>query len=201
MSKGIIYIMTTAVSGLIKIGKSQTKQWPERMRFLENNGYYNVSGLKRQFAIEVDDYDEKERLIHEVFSKHRVADSELFALDLELVNQLLLAFDGTIIYPEHANKEESFDDVSRTRKAGRLFSFYRKGIVDGSIITFRYDKNITAKVVGEREVEYYGNIYKLSPLTHDIMEQLGKLNESGAYQGAQYWDYNGIRLAHIKDIA
>lgn len=201
MSKGIIYIMTTAVSGLIKIGKSQTKQWPERMRFLENNGYYNVSGLKRQFAIEVDDYDEKERLIHEVFSKHRVADSELFALDLELVNQLLLAFDGTIIYPEHANKEKSFDDVSRTRKAGRLFSFYRKGIVDGSIITFRYDKNITAKVVGEREVEYYGNIYKLSPLTHDIMEQLGKLNESGAYQGAQYWDYNGIRLAHIKDIA
>ena len=55
MSKGIIYVMTTAVSGLIKIGKTQTKQYPERMRFLEANGYYNVVGLKRLFAIEVAD--------------------------------------------------------------------------------------------------------------------------------------------------
>lgn len=201
MSKGVLYIMTTAVSGLIKIGKTQTKQYQERMRFLENNGYYNVSGLKRQFAIEVDDYDEKESLIHEVFAKHRVADSELFALDIELVDQLLLAFDGRIIYPENTNKEKRFDDVSKTRRAGRMFSFYRKGISNGAIITFRFDENIKAKVVGEREVEYYGTVYKLSPLTHDIMDKLGLLNESGAYQGAQYWNYNGVRLAQIKDIS
>ena len=62
MSKGIIYVMTTAVSGLIKIGKTQTKQYSERMRFLEANGYYNVVGLKRLFAIEVADYSEKETL-------------------------------------------------------------------------------------------------------------------------------------------
>ena len=200
MAKGVIYIMTTAVSGLIKIGQTETKQYQERMRNLEGNGYYNVSGLKRNFAIEVEDYKEKERLIHEVFSKHRVADSELFALDVELVNQLLLAFDGRVIYPENTNKEKTFDDVAKTRRAVRLFSFYRKGINDGSIITFRYDSTITAKVVGEREVEYYGTIYKLSPLTHDIMERLGRLNESGAYQGAQYWDYEGVRLAQIKDV-
>jgi len=45
--KGIIYIMTTAVSGLIKIGQTGTASFQERMRFLEANGYYNVSGLKR----------------------------------------------------------------------------------------------------------------------------------------------------------
>lgn len=70
MAQGVIYIMTTAVSGLIKIGKTQTKQFPERMRYLENNGDYNVVGLKCAFAIEVDEYDSKEALLHEIFAKH-----------------------------------------------------------------------------------------------------------------------------------
>ena len=60
MDKGIIYLMTTAVSGLIKIGIAKTDRYRERMRFLEANGYYNVVSLKRFFAIEVDDYKEKE---------------------------------------------------------------------------------------------------------------------------------------------
>ena len=38
----IIYIMTTSVSGLIKIGKTWLNNYEERMRFLESNGYYNV---------------------------------------------------------------------------------------------------------------------------------------------------------------
>jgi len=54
MAKGIIYIMSTAVSGLVKIGKSGTSNYQERMRALEANGCYNVAGLKRFFAIELD---------------------------------------------------------------------------------------------------------------------------------------------------
>lgn len=42
MATGILYIMTTAVPDLIKIGITQEKQYPERMRYLEANGYYNV---------------------------------------------------------------------------------------------------------------------------------------------------------------
>ena len=67
--KGIIYIMTTAVSGLIKIGKTQANNFQERMRHLEANGYYNVAGLKKFFAIEVDNYEEKETLLQEIFNK------------------------------------------------------------------------------------------------------------------------------------
>ncbi len=47
MSKGVLYIMNTVVNGLIKIGTTETKQYNERMRALEYNGYYNVTGLKR----------------------------------------------------------------------------------------------------------------------------------------------------------
>lgn len=200
MEKGIIYIMTTAVSGLIKIGQSGTNNYVERMRFLEANGYYNVSGFRRFFAIELRDYKEKESLLHEIFNKHQVGDSELFALDYELVRQLLLSFDGVVIFPENANKEQEFDKVSEIRNESRLFSFYKKGLKNGDEIVFVKDKKINAKVCGEREVEYGGQTWKLSPLTYKIFEQRGELNESGAYHGATYFEYNGKRLKDLPNI-
>lgn len=198
--KGIIYIMTTAVYGLIKIGKTGSGNYQERMRTLEANGYYNVSGLKRFFAIELEDYDDKENLLKEIFNKHRVGESELFALDYDLVRQLLLSFEGDVIYPKNINKEEDFDEVSKAREQGARFSFYNKGIKNGDEIIFISDKEIKAKVVGEREVAYDGQVWKLAPLTYKIFEDKGDLNNSGAYQGAAYWSYNGKRLRELPDI-
>lgn len=199
MKKGIVYVMTTAVSGLIKIGQTETKNYKERMRHLETNGYYNVVGLKKAFAVEVNDYIEKEKLLKEIFSKHQVAQSELFALDIDLVKQLLLAFDGKVIYPEETQKDKEFEKISKIRTQGEKFSFYRKGLKNGDIITFATDESITAKVVGEREVEYENQIWKLSPLTHKIFEEKGQLSESGAYQGAYYFKYNNVRLTKLPD--
>lgn len=96
--KGIIYICTTSVEGLIKIGR--TDNFNSRMNILEQNGYWNVSGLKRFYAVRVDDYIEKEKLIHTIFSKSQVANSELFALDKNLAKEMLDAFEGEVIYPE-----------------------------------------------------------------------------------------------------
>ena len=197
---GIVYIMTTAVSGLIKIGKTGTKNFQERMRNLEANGYYNVVGLKRFFAIELEDYEDKENLLHEIFGKHQVGGSELFALEEELVKQLLLSFEGKVIYPKNVNKEKEFDTVSKTRKQGKLFSFYRKGLKNGDIITFIDDDNLIATVCGERDVEFEGQKYKLSPLTRKIYEQRGEVNNSGAYQGAAYFKYKGKKLKDLPDI-
>ena len=195
--KGIIYITTTAVSGLIKIGQTSTGNFQERMRNLEANGYSNVAGLKRFFAIELEDYTEKEALLHDIFNKHRVGESELFALDQELVRQLLLSFKGKIIYPENIDQEKEFDEVSNVRRQGRLFSFYKKGLKNGDEIVFKDDEKITAKIVGEREVEYDGQIWKLTPLAYKLYEQRGKLNASGA--GADYFKYKGKKLRDLPD--
>ena len=51
MAKGIIYVMTTVVPGLIKIGKTGTDNFENRMYQLERNGYFNVVGLKRKIAM------------------------------------------------------------------------------------------------------------------------------------------------------
>lgn len=71
---------------------------------------------------------------------------------------------------------------------------------NGDEIVFIKDKDIVAKVSGEREVEYQSQAWKLSPLTFKIFEQRGELNTSGAYQGAAYWQNRGKRLKDMPDI-
>jgi hypothetical protein len=115
------------------------------------------------------------------------------------VRQLLLSFDGKVIYPEKINKEKEFDEVATARKQGALFSFYRKGLQNGDEISFIADKTVVATVVGEREVEYGGQTWKLSPLTYKIYEDKGQLNSSGAYQGANYWQWSGKKLKDLPD--
>lgn len=109
MSKGILYIMSTAVDGLIKIGK--TTDFEKRMQLLESTGYHNVVGLKREFAIEVEDYDQKERILIDIFSSNQVGDSELFTIDLDRCKQLLLAFEGNPVFPKK-DKEEMFIEAT-----------------------------------------------------------------------------------------
>ncbi len=46
MARGILYVMTTVVDGLVKIGKTGIDNFESRMNTLENNGYRNVVGLK-----------------------------------------------------------------------------------------------------------------------------------------------------------
>ena len=116
MAKGIIYVMTTVVPGLIKIGKTGTDNFESRMYQLERNGYFNVVGLKRRFAIEVEDYDEKEKLLDEIFAKSNVQGSELFSLDPDLVVQLLSSFEGRQVYPETMTKEEVFISATEEHK-------------------------------------------------------------------------------------
>ena len=127
MAKGIIYLMTTVVSGLIKIGKTGNEQFENRMRFLESNGYANITGLKREFAIEVDEYDDKEKLIHDIFSKSRISNTELFALDIETAKSLLASLDGKQIYPKDKTKKEVFEESTEEIKLKTDAGFIPEG--------------------------------------------------------------------------
>lgn len=200
MNEGVVYIMTSVMEGLIKIGIADEKQYNERMRFLESNGYRQINGLKKYFAIKVSDYKAKERLLQDVFSLQRLGNTELFCLNPELAQRLLMAFEGKIIYPEVKDKEKEFAELDKTNEQNKLFRFSQKGIPEGSLITFIKDKNITAKVVGDRDVEYMGDIWKLSGLVRKLFEDRGEVSKSGAYQGAAYFEYNGKKLKDLPNI-
>ncbi|ASS40962.1 hypothetical protein AXF21_02970 [Eubacterium minutum ATCC 700079] len=148
MAKGIIYLMTTVVPGLIKIGKTGNDQFENRMRFLENNGYANITGLKRTFAIEVDGYDEKEKLIHDIFSKSRIVGTELFALDIEVAKSLLSSLDGKQIYPKDKSKKEVFKESTEEIKLKTEAGF----VPDGEYVLNRNIKGF-GKVNGKAIVK------------------------------------------------
>ena len=138
MAKGIIYIMTTAVPGLIKIGKTGSNNFEQRMYNLEHDGYRNVTALKRTFAIEVDDYDAKEALLHTIFEKSQVSDTELFALDINVAIQLLSSFEGKVVYPKTETKEEIFTGATENTH-GKLipngtYTFKRKKKSDNKTV-------------------------------------------------------------------
>ena len=189
MGKGIIYITTTSVTGLIKIGKTRSDMFQNRMTVLEQNGYWNVNGLKRYYAVEVDDYNEKEKLIHTIFSKSQVATSELFALDKELAKEVLQSFGGKQIYPVLNSTGEI--KPNHTHKATRL-TFAMLGISVGTQLTYTDDSNIKAKTVDNAStVEYQGKLYTLSGLASE-------LKGGGTYQGGCFFTYNGETLVHIR---
>lgn len=104
MAKGVVYVMSTIIPGLIKIGKTQ--DFEERMSKLESDGYKNCTGLKREFAIEVDDCDTTEKTIHMAFEAHQVGNTELYALNKDKVIKLLMGLNGKVVYPTTMTKRE-----------------------------------------------------------------------------------------------
>lgn len=124
MVKDIIYIMTTDVSFVIKIGKAQ--RYGALMRELGTDGYYNVAGFKRFFAIELEDYSDKEKLLHEIFSKHRIVSSELFALDMDLVKQLFLSFECKVIFRRKQTKQKILNKSQKSESRANCSVFIKR---------------------------------------------------------------------------
>ena len=81
-------------------------------------------------------------------------------------------------------------------KDGKRLSFQDLQLI-GLDISFIDDPSIRAHAIGDRDVEFEGKKWKLSPLTREIQTRRGKVTPSGAYQGAIYWEYDGIKLADI----
>ena len=196
MSKGIIYICTTSVEGLIKIGR--TDNFNARMNILEQNGYWNVSGLKRFYAVRVDDYIEKEKLIHTIFSKSQVANSELFALDKNLAKDMLDAFEGEIIYPEQPKKQTNVQVIDKKKKKSPT-KFNMVNIPVGSTLVFIKDYTKTVTTVDDiNKVNLNGEVMAIS----EAAARLRGKNSRGEYPstcGQAWFTYNGRLITELRD--
>lgn len=67
--------------------------------------------FKKEFAIEVENYEEKERLLDTIFEKSCVNRTELFAVDVEIVKQLMSSMDGKVVYPKDEDKRQIFEQA------------------------------------------------------------------------------------------
>ena len=59
MAKGIIYIMTTAVPGLIKIGKTGKENYKSNSCVWEDSYYFDFHGITKAFHPDLTDGDDK----------------------------------------------------------------------------------------------------------------------------------------------
>jgi len=185
---GIIYIMITAIDGVVKIGKTSTGNYRERMRNLTKNGYGNFNGLKEFFSIKLIDYEEKEKLLHEIFSKHRISDSEFFALDKELVKQLLLSFDGEVVFPKEVDKEKEFKKTTQKRIRKESYTFEKYGPKVGSELYFKNKPKEKALVLENNKILWNGEEISLSESAQKI------LNRKHQPNGTEFWMYEGETL-------
>lgn len=162
MSKGIIYVMSTCVEGLVKIGRAGIDNYEQRMTQLESNGYRRIAVLTREFAIEVEDYEAKEKLLHALFSKSRVGNSELFSLDINLVKQLMSSFEGNVVYPKDERKDEIFEQATEVVEV-------KNGIIPDGIYTLKikvkeFNQYAEARLAVEEGVLFIEPGAKLAPL-------------------------------------
>ena len=189
MAKGIIYIMTSVVPGLIKIGKTASSNFEQRMYNLEHDGYRNVTGLKRRFAIEVENYDDKEALLHKIFEKSRVSDTELFAIDVNDAVQLLSSFDGNRIFPKTETKEEIFNEAADAS---------RSKLIPNGTYYFEREKQSENKVVKASVIIDNGNWTLLKDSILGIVENAGVGQKAKLVRATLPLDSNGKLLEDVE---
>lgn len=105
-----------------------------------------------------------------------------------IINYLLTE---VIPIPEEMRRTNNYN-IKETRG----LSFLELQLI-GETINFYPNPSITAKVVSDKEVEFEGKRWRLSPLTRKLLKRMGMGNKSGAYQGSQYWAIEGMKLSSI----
>lgn len=86
------------------------------------------------------------------------------------------------------------------RKVSQKFYFYSRGLKQGDVIIFIDDENITSIASYERQVLFESGEWFLSLLVRERFTRQGNVYASGAYQGPDYFTYNGVILIDLKII-
>lgn len=108
----------------------------------------------------------KEKLLHEIFSKSRVPNTELFALDKDLVIQLLSSFEGRQVYPEIETKEEVYNKSKDEFKSKQDVDLIPDGIYTINRKVKRYGK-VYAEMVVEDGILIVKSGAKCAPLVNE----------------------------------
>ena len=198
VSREIVYVLTNpAMPGLTKIGKTTQLDLASRLSQLYTTGV--PVPFECVYACEVEDCAKVERAFHTAFGDHRVNPKrEFFSIEPERVIailQLLAVADVTPQVEQQLSAELDSDDresreVMKRSKRPRM-NFAEMGIAPGSLIVFKDDGAIQARVLDDRQVEYNGDVSSLTKLTTGLMGTPYQV------QPSPYWTFEGRSLKAI----
>ena len=212
--KGVIYILTNpSFKEYVKIGYAHDIE--KRLRQLNRSetipfafrvyAIYEVKSELTDMELHklIDNLNPDLRTIETFDGKKRV--KEFYAMSAEEAYSILESIakiSGTTeclkrLTPEghEVIDEEIAKEVQENAKRGP-FRFSMCGIKIGEMVTF-IPTGLVVKVASDDSIEYEGRIYKLSPFVGTFMPEDHR-NNSGAYQGAKYFSYNGKILDDLR---
>ena len=150
---GIIYILTNeSMPGLIKIGS--TKDIKERLKSLDKTGV--PTPFKLYYAIEIENYKQKERQLHQGYAKDRVRPNrEFFRIEPENATAMLKALGGKEIDNNYIDIsiDETGNEISTDAYEDRLpgtpvTTFEMLKLIPGTKLRFTRNENIICEVYG-----------------------------------------------------
>ena len=194
-----VYILTNeSMPDIIKIGI--TDNLLRRLKELDNTS--TPLPFECFYALEVEDAQSIEKLLHEAFDDKRVRQNrEFFNCPPEQAKSALKIAEkmgGRDVTPKEVVVETEQDRQaldSAKKKKGRVDYFGVLGINDGEILTFSKDQTITCEVKENGQVLFRDELTSLSGSALIIVSEMGYNWQQ--VRGAGYWCYKGTTLLDL----
>ena len=185
----IVYVLSNpAFDRYVKVGR--TSDLEQRLRQLDNTSV--PLPFRCEFAIEVDDEVEAERLVHQAFADVRVRSSrEFFEIEPQRVIAALKLTGGKDVTPKEdvAEDAEGIEALERTVAKRRSYSFDDAHVSVGDVLVYTRDESVTATVVADKKIEFEGEVTSLSRAALTLLHKDGyKWKQAN---GWAYWMKDG----------
>jgi len=192
----IVYILTNpAFDKYIKIGI--TSNLSSRLKQLDNTSM--PLPYECYFAVEVENANKVEKLLHEAFDKYRVRKNrEFFEILPESAKSALQLAGGKDVTPNEIIVESSEDKVAfeKAKKQRERFKFSLLNIEPGTILTFAKDSEITCVVLDDRLVKFRDEEMTLTASALIVINEMGYTWSK--ISGPAFWQYNGNGLYDMR---
>ena len=147
----IVYVLSNpAFDRYVKVGR--TVDLEQRLRQLDNTSV--PLPFRCEFAVEVADEVEAERLVHQAFADVRVRSSrEFFEIEPQRVIAALKLTGGKDVTPKEdvAEDAEGIEALERTVAKRRSYSFDDAHVSVGDVLVYTRDESVTATVVADKK--------------------------------------------------
>ena len=185
----IVYVLSNpAFDRYVKVGR--TIDLEQRLRQLDNTSV--PLPFRCEFAIEVNDEVEAERLVHQAFADVRVRSSrEFFEIEPQRVIAALKLTGGKDVTPKEdvAEDAEGIEALERTVAKRRSYSFDDAHVSIGDVLVYTRDESVTATVVADKKIEFEGEVISLSRAALTLLHKDGyKWKQAN---GWAYWMKDG----------
>ena len=192
--KTVYILINQAMPGMIKISVTDL---PIEKRMKQLDQTQTPLPFECYYAKQVDDPSFVEKKLHHAFDEFRIRESrEFFRMSPDQAKAALEIASGKDVTPKGDVVETESDRAALNKERNRArFNFAMAGIEVGTILEFKKDPSITAKVVENDQVEFRGKITSLTLSTLEIIHEMGyKWNKIAV---PQFCTYKGKTLYEL----